>query len=394
MIGVRAKISMAFFVAIAIVANTTSPSLAQIPQSDIYFAKQIWTGIGEPIDDAAMVVVDGKIIAVGPRGNVAEPRSAVRHELDSRVIIPGLIAAQTNLSGAADEDRTLTPQIRAVDGFDFFADRGDLLKSGITTVQIATGQSRLMSGVGGVVQLAGEEINHRILSEQESLQIVLSASSRNPPRIYEPPVGPVSNDRPLLATRPQLATLTASLAGLRQIFKQTNAKTSSDSINGPDEVIDAVAELITARTPIRITAKTTPEIRGAISLAREFDLDIVLVDCVGLKPFAKSFKDWNPFVKGVVLSGFTPGQISNPTPAQIKNQKRAMGVRPRANRRRNTRFDPHTNRFRPCTVDVCCRPIHARRFDGDRATGLNHQPASRVDGGRQRSWLTRKRQTC
>ena len=70
MIGVRAKISFAFYVAIAIAAYMGSPTIAQIPQSDVYFAKQIWTGVGEPIADAAMVVVDGKIIAVGPRGNV------------------------------------------------------------------------------------------------------------------------------------------------------------------------------------------------------------------------------------------------------------------------------------------------------------------------------------
>lgn len=321
MIGVRAKISFAFYVAIAIAAYMGSPTIAQIPQSDVYFAKQIWTGVGEPIADAAMVVVDGKIIAVGPRGNVEEPPTASRHELGGRVIIPGLVAAQTNLSGTGDEERTLTPEIRAVDGFDFFADRNQLLKSGVTTVQIATGSARLMSGVGGVVQLAGNDIGERILSEQESLRIVLSSSSRTPPRIYEPPVGPVSNDRPLNATRPQLATLTASLAGLRQIFKQANARSKSDSADAPDEVIDVVAELLAAKTPVRITATTTPEIRGAVSLAKEFDLDIILVDCVGLKPFAKSFKDWKPYVKGVVLSGFTPGRITNPTLAQIKSQK-------------------------------------------------------------------------
>ncbi|MFK7770181.1 MAG: amidohydrolase family protein [Mariniblastus sp.] len=314
------NIRLAFIVAAAI-AIGTSPSMAQPPQSDVYFAKQIWTGVGEPINDAAMVVIDGKIVSVGPKSNASIPPTANRHELGSRVIIPGLIAAQTNLSGAADEERTLTPQISALDGFDFFADRNELLKSGITTAQISTGQSRLMSGVGGVVQLSGKNIGERILSERESLRIILTSSSRNPPRIFEPAVGPVSNDRPLEATRPQLATLTASLAGLRQIFKQATARSKSDSAEEPDAVIDTVAELLSSKTPIRISAQTTPEIRGAVSLAEEFDLDIVLVDCVGLKPFEKSFKDWKPFVKGVVLSGFSPGTIANPTIEQIKNQK-------------------------------------------------------------------------
>jgi imidazolonepropionase-like amidohydrolase len=318
MTSVRAKLSLAVLVTISL----AGVSLAQFPATDIYFAREIWTGKGEPIQDAAMVVVDGVVTAVGPRADISIPPVAVPHEMDGQVIIPGLVAAQTNLSGALTEDRTLTPEIRAIDGFDFFADRFALLESGITTVQVSPGDSRLMPGVGGVVQLAGDDILERILSDQESLRVILSESSRNPPRIYEPPVGPVAQDRPLETTRPQLATLSASLAGLRQILKRaTRNETYVSDEADQDTVVDAVAAMIKSKTPFRITAKTAPEIRGAIGLAKEFKLSIVLVDCVGLEPFEKVFSDWKPNVKGVILSGETPGQITNPSIDQIKNQK-------------------------------------------------------------------------
>ncbi len=256
MTSVRAKLSLAVLLTISLVGV----SLAQFPVTDIYFAKEIWTGKGEPIRDGAMVVVDGTITAVGPRADISIPPLAVPHELKGQVIIPGLVAAQTTLSGAEAEDRTITPEIRALDGFDFFADRNDLLKSGVTTVQVSPGETRLMPGVGGVVQLAGEDILERILADEESLRIVLSESSRQPPRIYEPPVGPVAQDRPLETTRPQLATLSGSLAGLRQIFKRaTRNETYVSDVEEQDAIVDAVAALIKKKTPIRITAVTAPK---------------------------------------------------------------------------------------------------------------------------------------
>ncbi len=308
---VRTKLSVAvlFMLAFASICS------AQIQQTDVYFASEIWTGADEPIRDAAMLVVDGRIVAVGPRAEMKIPAVANTHDLGASSIIPGLVAVQTGLSGAAGEAKTLTPEIRAIDGFDFFADRDALLKSGITTVQVSPPNTRLMPGVGGVVQLDGEDLIARILSEEESLSIVLSASSRNPPRIYEPPVGPVSEDRPLLATKPQLSKLSPALAGLRQILRQAKETNANDSYVSPedyDDIIQSVADMMQRDISVRITAQTAAEIRGAVELAKEFELQIVLDDCRGLEPFAAQFDSWKPYVRGVILAGETPGAISNP----------------------------------------------------------------------------------
>lgn len=309
------------FVAATLIAVTTvgingSTAAAQQASVDVYFASQIWPGDRDPIDDAAMVVVDGVITAIGPRDEVSVPATAKRHELGSQILMPGLIVSQTSLGGTQTEERTITPQIRALDGFDFFADRDALIESGITTVQVSPARNRLMPGVGGVVKIAGEGLTDRVLQEMESLQIVLTAASRQPPRIYEPPVGPVSEDRPLDATRPQVATLTASMAALRQIMKAATSGEPSD-----DEVIGTIAELLKQKTPLRIAASTTPEIRGAISLAKEFDIKVVLTECVGLEAFENSFEGWSDHVAGVVLTAGVPGAITNPSLEQIETEK-------------------------------------------------------------------------
>ena len=301
--------------------STFSESIAQQSKTqqtktDVYFAGQIWPGNADPIENGAMVVVDGIITAIGSRDEVTIPGVATRHELGSQVLIPGLVLPQTSLGGTQTEERTITPQIRALDGFDFFADRDTLIESGITTVQVSPARIRLMPGVGGVVKLAGDDLTARILQEQESLQIVLTSASRQPPRIYEPAVGPVSEDRPINTTRPQVATLSASMAALRQIFKSAAAGQTDG-----DEIIEAVASIIESKKPVRIAASTAPEIRGAISLAKEFGVKVILTDCEGLETFEGVFGDWKESVAGVVLTANVPASISNPTLEQIESRK-------------------------------------------------------------------------
>ncbi len=295
---------------------TCSTATAQQTQTDAYFAGQIWTGNAEPIDNGAMVVIDGIITAIGPSDEISIPAVAKRHDFGSQILIPGLVIAQSSLSGDQTEERTITPEIQALDGFDFFADRDALIENGITTVQVSPARNRLMPGMGGVVKLAGEELSERILQQKESLQIVLTLASRQPPRIYEPAVGPVSEDRPLNATRPQVATLSASMAALRQILKAASADEASD-----DEIIASVAEFIQEKKPLRISASTAPEIRGAISLAKEFGIKIILTDCVGLETFQENFSEWKEVVAGVVLTANVESAITNPSLEQIETQK-------------------------------------------------------------------------
>jgi imidazolonepropionase-like amidohydrolase len=298
------------------IGSTYSESFAQQTRTDVFFTDQIWPGDGKPVENAAMVVVDGIITAVGPRDKISIPGIAKRHDFGSQVLIPGLVLPQTSLGGNQTEERTITPQIRALDGFDFFADRDTLIESGITTVQVSPARVRLMPGVGGVVKLVGDDLGDRILQEEESLQVVLTSASRRPPRIYEPAVGPVSEDRPINTTRPQVATLSASMATLRQIFKSAAAGETEG-----DEVLEAAASIIESKKPVRIAASTAPEIRGAISLAKEFDLKIILTDCEGLEAFEEIFSDWKDIVAGVVLTANVPQTISNPSLDQIEAQK-------------------------------------------------------------------------
>src|SRR5207253_3951803 len=240
-----------------------------------YRASRLWPGDGPPIADAVLVVRDGKIVAAGPRNSTNIPADAVVHDLGDAVIIPGLIAAETTLAEKGrDDQHALTPHHRAIDGFDPYADYSSALAGGVTTVQIAPGGRRLLPGQGAVVKLFGDDLARRTLRDSESLRIVFGDASKNPPKIFEPPVGAVSVDRPLEPTKAQLGmSLGSAVAGIRATFRAAR-----EAPDGSDPFLRVVAAAGTMKTPLRITAPSAADVQAALTLAREFDLRIVLVD--------------------------------------------------------------------------------------------------------------------
>src|SRR5205823_12188866 len=133
------------------------------------------------------------------------------------------------------------------------------------------GSKRLLPGQGAVVKLAGEETDpaSRILRERESLRVLLGDAFKNPPRIYEPPVGAVSVEKPLEPTRQQLAaSLGSAVAGLRATFRaaQEYDKLSSSG-REKDLLLSAVADYLKNGQRVRITAPGAADIRAALSLA-------------------------------------------------------------------------------------------------------------------------------
>lgn len=298
------------------------PAAAQ-PQA--YHAAMLWPGNGPPIADAILVVRDGKVLAVGRKADVSLPPDTVVRNLGDAVIIPGLIAGETSLAEKGRDDLlTATPHYRAVDGFDWFADFSGPLSGGVTTVQIAPGARRMLPGRGAVVKLAGDDLDHRTLRPEESLRVVLGEASRGAPRIYEPPVGAVSVDRPLEPTRPQIGGSQGSaIAGLRAAL--TAARAAPDS---RDPFIHAMAGPLSARHPVRVSAPGVADVQAALNLARDFDLRLVLVE----PPVAKDKLDsWKAHVDGIVLStGVRPGALGDAVarvPSAAARDLRAGGFR-------------------------------------------------------------------
>ncbi|MAD79625.1 MAG: hypothetical protein CMJ50_02110 [Planctomycetaceae bacterium] len=304
---------------------STVPRVEAAPV-EAYTARRIWTGGDLIVSRGVLLVSDGKVIKVGRRADIQIPTDALIHDLGEAVIIPGLVIAETGLAtGSRDGNETIAPAQLAIDGFDFFADFDNLLAGGVTTVQISPGSNRLVPGQGAVVKLMGNSIDQRTLARTESLRVLLSSSSRNPPTIFRPPVGAVSVDRPLDPTRPQLGrSLASAVSGLRAMFRaaEQHVPGATEDV-AADLLLGTIADYRENEGTVRITASQGAEVRAAIALAKEFGLRILLVDPVDLNSFGSRLAALSPTVRGVILNTtIRPGRIGSP-PVPDKQQPAA-----------------------------------------------------------------------
>ena len=324
-----------YLCSLLLIATTfqSSPALGQ--QVDAYFVSQLWPGSGPVINNAVMVVKDGKVSHLGKASEVDVPVGANRHDYLGETIIPGIVIAQTTLvESNAPITLSLTPEMRAVDGFDPFRDFDKVLEAGVTTVQLSPGSSLLMPGQGAVVKLGGKDPEKRILSQSESLRIVLTRDAMTPPTVYEPPVGAVSVDRPLEPTRPQLATSFAeALVGLDALFsnakkldeKKLDEKKLDRDQSSTDPMMESLSQLVSDRRTLRFSVENNFEVRAALAIANKFELPWLLVDPTETAELRKV--DWqSPAAIGVVLSPeMRAGRIVNPT-VPVPDRKQTIDV--------------------------------------------------------------------
>jgi len=105
---------------------------------------------GPSIVDGALLIADGKIVAVGARENTRIPRGATVVELDaSQVIMPGLVDTHSHIGefAGADASSPIQPEIRVLDSLNVRSSGFKrALAGGITTVNVMPGSGHLISG--------------------------------------------------------------------------------------------------------------------------------------------------------------------------------------------------------------------------------------------------------
>lgn len=136
------------------------------------------------IEDGVILVIDGRITAVGRADDIDVPADVPVTHLPDATITPGFVAAASDLAGSHSGDESIGPGYRAVDAFDVYGDYRSLLAGGVTTVHLSPGWHRLLGGQGAVVRLAGPAAS-RVLVDSSDLTITLGESVFNPPNIVE-----------------------------------------------------------------------------------------------------------------------------------------------------------------------------------------------------------------
>ena len=227
----------------------------------------------EPIANGVIVVRNGRIDAVGK--GIAIPDDAEVIDASDKIVVPGFIDAFTTLAGQTDDEESVTPDVKASDAFDYYDEQRRLLAGGVTTVYVSPGPRRLVGGLGAVIKLAGPSIADRCLDDTAALRITLGEPPKNPPGLFDPPLPP-DPDHPLLPEEKQLPTTRmAQMAVLRKVFTQARRDSGRDP-KELDSRTRVLVEVLRRRLPVRVNCHTVRDIRSAISLAKEFQFDLIL----------------------------------------------------------------------------------------------------------------------
>ncbi len=213
------------------------------------------------IEDGVILIVDGKIVAVGPASQVDLPMDVPVTHLPDATITPGFVDASSNVVGAHRGEESVAAGYRAVDSFDVYSDFRSLLSGGVTTVHLSPGWHRLVSGQGAVVRLGGPAAS-RVLADSSDLTITLGESVFNPPNLVEflTKPSPDNEIRPAQRQRPT-SRLGQYLALREAIAAATTPRPPGEEYDYQRETL---GRLWMDKHTVRLQAQKAEDIAGAI----------------------------------------------------------------------------------------------------------------------------------
>lgn len=230
-------------------------------------ADRIHTVSGDVIEDGVILVSDDEIENVGPASEVSIPDGYTVHE--STVVTPGLIDSRSvvGLSGIhnvpADQDQLETSApiqagLRALDAYNADEQLVAWLRDlGVTTIHTGPAPGALVSGQTMIAHTTGETVDEAMIRPLAAVSFTLgSGVSRN----FESP-----------------GTRSKGVAMVRQALEDARAYQRNRGDNGSTDLgKEALVKVLEGEVPALIHANTAVDIMGALRLAREYELDLIL----------------------------------------------------------------------------------------------------------------------
>ncbi|MFT7516701.1 MAG: imidazolonepropionase-like amidohydrolase [Myxococcota bacterium] len=250
-----------FFLAAGVVSLLATAAA----DAQAYHAAVIHQPGAEPVEDAYLVVSEGKVVGVFSSDELPALMPVV--ELGDAQIMPGLVAADATITGAQNNsDLSLAAHHFAFDNYDPWQDYSKVLEHGITTVYLSPDRSRLIGGRGAVVKTAGE---HRVLNTRSDLLINLTDSALNPPDYFRPPIPPTA-ENPLLPSEMQAPT---SRPGAMRALRSAIAGEADTSGLANQR---GLQNWRSSNQPLRIMTDNADQARAALEIASEWGSAVVL----------------------------------------------------------------------------------------------------------------------
>ena len=253
----------------AIVVAAASPySMAQEKEKSsatLYKASKVYTMDGDPLSPGQVLVVDGKIKAVGESVDLAGLAVDSVDLGEGSVLMPGLVDAysQTALarSGRNEISDEVTPGFKAVNAIDW---NGSALRrqreSGTTTMCVCPGTQNVLSGIAALIKTGEQQA--RVLDPDGPL---LASMCSDPAR------GNRARSRPDSIFVRQPTNRMGVVWIMRSTFDKATRAIESDS------PLAVVNETVTGKRPLMMVCRISHDLTSVASLADEFGFAPILV---------------------------------------------------------------------------------------------------------------------
>ncbi len=279
----------------------------------VILGARILTVSGEPIEEGAVLVRDGKIAAVGD--SVKAGNRAVRIDGRGKTVIPGMIDAYTRLGlievslvpATVDDDEgsePITPQVRALDAFNPLSRPvAHARDHGVTAALVGPRAGReyvnVVAGQSALLRLLGTRADDMVLRAPAGLHATLGEGPKS--RYTDRKKMPVSR-------MGEAALLRAALlegkeyAEAWQRYEQKR-KAKPDEAKPPDRDLrkETLAEAASGRLPLYLHCHRADDILTGLRVAAEFGARAVLVHATeGYKVASEIARAGVPVIAGPV----------------------------------------------------------------------------------------------
>jgi imidazolonepropionase-like amidohydrolase len=243
--------------------------------AQVFRGALIYPIVGEPIENGVLVVQGGKIVAVGKAGEVQVPVGAVEHNVEGKVILPGLVDTHSHIGrgDGGDASGTLHPSVRILDAIDPRATNfKKALVGGITTVNVMPGSGHLMSGQTVYLKLRknANKIEDMLFVKDATIDIAGGLKMANGTNPLRP--------APFTGTRGKSAAVVRMIYLKAQDYREKIKAAGGDKEKLPKRDLDmeCLVQVLEGKRIVHYHTHRHDDILTVLRVAKEFGFRVVL----------------------------------------------------------------------------------------------------------------------
>lgn len=246
---------------------------------------KILTVTGEIIPDGYVLIKDVKIAEFGCMSELSSLSECDVLDVKGNYILPGFVDGHSHAGimedgvGIEGKDHNessdpITPHLKASDGI-YFNDIAfkEAYENGVTTVAVGPGSSNVIGGQFAAIKTYGECIESMLIKEPVAIKAALG---ENPKSVYGGRhKSPVSRMAIAALLREELRKAKEYHIKREQVL--LTDKNHLESVY--DEKLEALRGVISKKIPLKIHAHREDDILTALRIAKEFDINVIIVHC-------------------------------------------------------------------------------------------------------------------